>query len=103
MESSYRIAEKRLSNEFDDTIGWAPATRSSFAVGAAVGESETEGFVGPAASFVSGAFGGTVAFSASLRLASVILASATFGFAGAGWALAVVSAAAPTRPTLRAR
>jgi hypothetical protein len=24
---AYLDAEKRLSNEFDDTIGWAPATR----------------------------------------------------------------------------
>jgi hypothetical protein len=27
LQRTYLAAEKRLSNEFDDTIGWAPATR----------------------------------------------------------------------------
>ena len=108
---AYFAAEKRLSNEFADTIGWAPATRPSFAGGAAAGAaevSESDGFSGgrAAACFVSPAFGAAAAAfgaDASGRVGSFRLASMTFGFAGIGCALAVVSAAAPPRPILRAR
>src|ERR1700704_278229 len=52
----YLNAEKRLSNEFDDTIGCEPATRLSFAGAAAAGVSESDGFSGGrmAACLVSG-------------------------------------------------
>ena len=59
-EASYFAAEKRLSNEFADTIGCEPATRASFAAGAAgAGVSDTDGFSGgwAAACLISGAFG----------------------------------------------
>src|SRR5512143_103807 len=102
---AYFTAEKRLSNELVGTIGAEPATRLSFAAGgaAAAGASAaTVGFSGgcAAACLISGfdAFGAEAAAWAagSLRLASV-----TFGFAGVGCAVAVVSAA--PSPTLRAR
>ena len=101
---AYFAAEKRLSNEFDDTIGWAPATRLPAGAGAAaVSVSVTDGFSGgrAVASFVS-AFGAAVfGIDASFRLASTV-----FGLVGTGAgaaAVAVVSAVAPPRPTLRAR
>src|SRR5229473_6197132 len=110
----------RLSNEFGDTIGCAPATMPSLAGAAAGGGgSASAGFrggraaacfvvsgfgVAAAACFVVSGFGvaaaavfGTEA-TWSLRLASMI-----FGFAGtAGCGLAAAVSAAP-RPTLRAR
>jgi hypothetical protein len=104
-------AENRLSKELAGTIGAAPATTSSFFAGAAnaaaAGESETDGFGGgwAEACLVSAAFGAeATAFgaAASERGGSFRLASITFGFAGIGCALAVVSAELP-RPTLRAR
>jgi hypothetical protein len=108
---AYLNAENRLSNELAGTIGAAPATTSSFFAGAAnaaaAGESETDGFSGgwAEACLVSAAFGAeATAFgeATSERGGSFRLASITFGFAGIGWALAVVSAELP-RPTLRAR
>jgi hypothetical protein len=99
----YLPAEKRLSNEFADTTGWAPATRLFEAAGAAAGAG------------VSGAVSVTAGLSAGLAEACLVsvfagfgLASATLGLAGVvvgcGVVVAVVSAAAlPPRPTLRAR
>jgi hypothetical protein len=45
-EKNYLIAPKRLSNEFDETIGAEPATWVVAAAGAAAwaGVSDTEGF-----------------------------------------------------------
>ena len=103
---AYFTAEKRPSNEFADTIGWAPATRPSFAGGAAAAsESVTDGFSGGwAAACLVSAFGAAAfGIDASGRDGSFRLASMTFGFAGIGCALAVVSAAAPPSPILRAR
>ena len=80
---AYLNAEKRLSNEFAGTIGGGCA----------------------AACLVSAAFGAAataLGADASGRGGSFRLASMTFGFAGIGCALAVVSAE-PPRPTLRAR
>ena len=107
---AYLNAEKRLSKEFAGTIGAAPATTPSFAGAAnavAACESETDGFSGgcAAACLVSAAFGAAataLGADASGRGGSFRLASMTFGFAGIGCALAVVSAE-PPRPTLRAR
>ena len=103
-------AEKRLSNELGGTIGAEPATTPSFAgaAGAAAAcESEIDGFSGgwAAACLVSVGFGAAAAAfgaDASKRGGSLRLASMTFGFAGIGCALAVVSAG-PPRPTRRAR
>src|ERR1700716_1930709 len=104
---SYLNAEKRLSNEFACTIGCAPATRPSFADGgaAAASESAFAGFSGgrAAACFVSLGFGAAAFGAGASGRGSFRLASMTFGFAAIGCALAVVSAAAPPRPTLRAR
>src|SRR6185437_9270337 len=94
----YCAAEKRLSNEFAGTIGWAPPTRADLAAGAG-GVSETDGFSGglAAACLVSGLRAGS-------GCGSVRLATIDFGFAAGGvGALAVVSAVAPPNPTLRAR
>src|ERR1700726_4347456 len=100
-EKPYLAAEKRLSNELACTIGCEPVTRPSFAgaAGAAAAVAvpvDTLGFSGgrAAACFVSGFDAGC----GSVRWASI-----TFGFAGTGCVVAVVSAAAPPRPTLRAR
>ena len=107
-------AEKRLSKELAGTIGAAPATTPSFAGAAnaaAACESETDGFSGGWAAaclvsiLLSVAFGAAAAAfgaGASERGGSFRLASMTFGFAGIGCALAVVSAE-PPRPTRRAR
>src|ERR1700732_4002222 len=108
---TYFTAEKRLSNEFDDTIGCEPATMASLGAGGAAGRG------GPSAGFTGGlaaaclvsvclAAAAAVAFGVapSARGAgSVRLASITFGFAGAGCVVAVVSAAGPPRPHLGAR
>src|SRR5476649_820149 len=104
--SSYFTAEKRLSNEFDETIGWEPATWP-FAGGAvAAGVSESEGFSGAraAACLVSEAFGEALGIEASGRGGGSLRLASAFGFAGGeiGCALAVASAV-PPRPTLRAR
>src|SRR5437868_10301320 len=90
---SYFIAEKRLSNELDCTIGVAPATNESFAAGAGAG-SDSVGLNGgrAAATLVSAGLG------AGFGAAAGRCASMTFGLAGI--AVAVVSLA---RPTLRAR
>jgi hypothetical protein len=109
----YFAAEKRLSNELDDTIGWAPATSVSLAgVGAASADtSESEGFIAgrAAATCLGSCFTSTglvaavFGVQASGRGGSLRLASAIFGLAGAAEAvLAVVSEAAPS-PTLRTR
>jgi len=110
----YFAAEKRLSNELDDTIGWAPATSVSLAgVGAGSADaSESEGFsaAGRAAAtcldscFTStGLVAAVFGVQASGRGGSLRLASAIFGLAGAAEAvLAVVSEVAPS-PTLRTR
>src|ERR1700723_3327473 len=86
---AYFAAEKRLSNEFDDTIGWAPATRLPAGAGAAaVSVSVTDGFSGgrAVASFVS-AFGAAVfGIDASFRLASTV-----FGLVGTGAGAAAVA------------
>jgi hypothetical protein len=88
----YLRPEKRLSNELACTIGCEPATRPSLGVADAAGASAV-GFNGgwAAACLVSGFEGFGVEASGrgpgSLRLASI-----TFGFAGIGWAVAVVSA-----------
>jgi hypothetical protein len=114
----YFAAEKRLSNELADTIGWAPATRLLPVAGAAgaAAVSVTAGLSGgrAAACFVSalisvlGAAAVAVAGIApsgrggrSLRLASAF--GLAGGAAGAGALLAVASAVALPRPTLRAR
>src|SRR5260370_20621369 len=110
---AYLNAEKRLSTELAGTIGAEPASTPSCAGAAnaaAACESETDGCTGgwAAACLISGlisaAFGAAAAFEAgaSERGGSFRLASMTFGFAGIGCALAVVSAE-PPRPTLRAR
>ena len=106
----YFAAEKRLSNEFADTIGWAPATRLLPAAGAAgAGAVAVSATVGFSAGWAAACF---VSF-----LISVLGAAAVFGIAasgrsgfgladgavGAGAAVAVVSAVALPRPTLRAR
>src|SRR5260370_41370086 len=104
--NAYFTAPKRLSNEFDDTIGADPATRLSFAAGAGAGAaeavSEADGFsAGLAAACLASAFGAAAGCGVSVRLASI-----TFGFAGGGGAvLAVlaVASAVPPIPTLRAR
>ena len=112
---AYLVAPKRLSNEFDDTIGAEPETRFSLAAGA--GASDTDGFSGgrlAAACLVSACLAsmclvstclastcfGAVAFGASARGGSLRFVSAALGFEGG--VLAVASAALP-RPTLRAR
>src|SRR3954452_3582789 len=86
----YFIAEKRLSNELDGTIGVAPATSESFAAGAG---SDSVGLNGgrAAAPRVSAAFG-AAAFGAAA--AGRCVASITFGLAGI--AVAVVSLDRPT-------
>jgi len=113
-ERRYFAAEKRLSNELDDTIGWAPATSVSLAGGGAASAdaSESDDFsaAGRAAATCLGscfASAGLVAAAfgvqASGRGGSLRLASAIFGLAGAaGAVLAVVSEAVPS-PTLRTR
>src|ERR1700682_4894281 len=101
----------RLSNEFGDTIGCAPATMPSLAGAAAGGGSASAGFRGgrAAACFVVSGFGGSgfgvaAAVFGTEATWSLRLASTIFGFAGtAGGGLAAVVSAAPPRPTLRAR
>src|ERR1700733_4152798 len=99
----YLPAEKRLSNEFADTTGWAPATRLFEAAGAAAGAG------------VSAAVSVTAGLSAGLAEACLVsvfagfgLASATLGLAGVvvgcGVVVPVASAVGlPPRPTLRGR
>src|SRR6267142_996584 len=106
--SSYLNAEKRLSKEFGGRIGCEPATWPSFGAGAAaagVRVSEGDGFSGGRAAttcFVSDATGvDALGAGVSGRGGGFRLASMSFGFAGTGCAVAVVSA--PPRPTLRAR
>src|SRR3954454_23142085 len=89
----YFIAEKRLSNELDGTIGVAPATSESFAAGPGAG-SDSVGLTGGRAE----ATGVSAGLGAGLGAAAGRCASMTFGLAGT--AVAVVSLA---RPTLRAR
>src|SRR5260370_13353984 len=107
--NAYFTAPKRLSNEFDDTIGADPATRLSSAAGKGAGAaeavSEADGFsAGLAAACLVSAFGAPAGCGVSVRLASI-----TFGFAGGSGAvpavLAVlaVASAVPPMPTLRAR
>src|ERR1700704_1825975 len=94
----YFTAEKRPPNELAGMIGCAPATRASFAGGAA--GSETVGLNGgrtAAATLVSAGFGaGGLGTAAEGR--GVSFASMTFGLPGT--AVAVVSLVSPT---LRAR
>src|SRR5258708_5078865 len=88
----YLTAENRLSNEFEDTIGWEPSTQASFA-GAGAG-SETVGLNGgrtAVATLVSAGFGAVV-FGTEAEGRGV--ASTTFGLAGT--AVEVVSLANPT-------
>src|SRR5271165_1487503 len=98
----YFVAEKRLSKELGETIGWAPATIASLD-GAADGSEEDW------LSAIDGLrAGGLAACLASAGLAATALdfASAAFGLAGAGaggGVVAVVSAVAPPRPILWAR
>src|SRR6266478_6269412 len=103
----------RLSNEFGDTIGCAPATMPSLA-GAAAGAgagSASAGFWGGRAAacfvvsgFVVSGFGVAVAVFGAAATWSLRLASTIFGFAGTGGGgLDAVVSAAPPRPTLRAR
>jgi hypothetical protein len=106
-ERFYFAAEKRLSNEFADTIGWAPATRLLPAAGAA----------GAGAAAVSATAGFSGGWAAACLVSVFGAAAAVFGIepsgrggfgladgaAGAGAAVAVVSAVALPRPTLRAR
>ena len=59
-EDAYFIAPKRLSNEFDDTIGAEPATwaEAGAGAGAAAAVSEIDGFsAGLAAACLVSAFG----------------------------------------------
>src|SRR6185312_12370088 len=95
------IAEKRLSNEFDETMGWAPAISVSFACAAfesaAAGASDTAGFSDGRAAAATAGFGSVAVAclaSAGLNALGSGLASATLGFAEAdgGAAEAVVSA-----------
>src|SRR5215212_10202343 len=100
------IAPKRLSNEFEDTIGADPETCASLPVGAnaaaVAGASVTEGFNAglAAACLVSAAFGVAAGARASDGAGSLRLASITLGFAGGG---ALGAASEPPMPTLRAR
>ena len=104
---AYLAAEKRLSNEFVDTIGWAPATRL-LACGAAAGAAAT--------AVVSLTLGFNAGFAEACLVSPLVafgieasgrggLASATFGLVGvAGWVVvAVVSADALPIPTLWAK
>src|SRR5262245_14581745 len=77
--ASYFAAEKRLSNELAETIGWAPATSPSLGGGA--DESDA---VRPSATAVFGAGRWAACLVAAGFGGSLCLASATFGFAGAG-------------------
>ena len=101
----YLAAENRLSNEFVDTIGCAPATRLG-AAGAGAGAdvaaavSVTVGFEGGCAAACLVSVFCAEAFAASWRGG---LASAAFGLAAAGWDAVAVVSAVPPRPTLRAR
>src|SRR5258705_13795988 len=109
---AYFTAPKRLSNEFEDTIGADPVTWASLAAGAnaaagagaaaAVDVSVTEGFSAglAAACLGSAGFGADAVARASDGAGSLRLASITFGFAGGGGALA--GGSEPPRPTLRA-
>ena len=96
---AYFIAPKRLSNEFEDTIGAEPETCASLAATGA-GASLTEGFsAGLAAAVclgVSAGFGAAAVARAS-GAGSLRLASITLGFAGGGAALA--GASEPPMPT----
>src|SRR5260370_6821258 len=103
--NAYFTAPKRLSNEFDDTIGADPATRLSSAAGKGAGAaeavSEADGFsAGLAAACLVSAFGAAAGCGVSVRLASI-----TFGFAGGSGAvpavlpvLALASAPPPMPP-----
>src|SRR3954454_117561 len=91
-DEPYFTAEKRLSNELAGTIGCAPATRASFAGGAAAG-SDTVGLNGgrvAAATRVSAGFGAAAGFGTAADGRGVSLASMIFRLAGT--AVAVVSA-----------
>jgi len=100
----YFVAEKRLSKEFGEMIGWAPATMASFAD--AGDRAEADSFSWP-----NGLRGGGLA--ACLVSADLVSAGLAFGFASAaldlagagadGGVVAVVSAVALPRPILWAR
>jgi hypothetical protein len=104
--SPYFTAPKRLSNEFDETIGAEPATWAG-AEAAGAGASDTDGFRDGRLAACLGSGFGAAAFgtAASGRGAgSVRLASTTFGFAGAaGGGVLAVASPEPPMPTLRAR
>src|SRR5471030_197111 len=98
--ASYFTAEKRLSNEFVCTIGWAPATRPSFEAGAGLASGAT-GLNGGrfAACFVSAGFVSTgFATTVGVGFGVAGLASATFGLAGVGGAGVVDVVSEPPPP-----
>jgi hypothetical protein len=110
-ERNYRNAEKRLSNEFDDTTGAAPGIEAG-GVGASL---ETAGLNGGRAvatcfgsaglsavfsAIFSLALGDGAGFAAAMRCGACRGVTA-FGFAGAGFAEAELSL--PPRPILRAK
>jgi hypothetical protein len=72
-EASYCVAEKRLSNEFEDTVGWAPAIDAgALAVvagdsdgAAAAGWSEIDGFSSGWAACLLSALGAAFEIDAS--------------------------------------
>src|SRR6185437_3937256 len=102
---SHFVAEKRLSKEFDCTIGVPPATRLLCwgAAGAALAVAD--------ASVTDGFSGGRVGLASACRVSGFCafgsgLAAVLVGFAAASGGAcveAVVSALAPPMPTLRAR
>src|SRR3954454_6370690 len=93
---AYLAPEKRLSKVLACTIGCDPATKPGFGDAAA---SATVGFGGEALTCLISGLEGGFGVEASGRGVSVRFASITFGLAGIGWAVAVVS----EKPTLRAR
>ena len=105
-QSAYFVAEKRLSKEFAETVGCAPATRPSWgAAGADAGAGDADAAASIAAGLVAGWAEACLASALGAGVfGAAALASATLGLTGAGCAaVAVESGDEPTRPTLRAR
>ena len=105
VRACYFTAPKRLSNEFDDTIGAEPVTWAAAGAGdaAAVAEaSVAEGFSAGLTAACLVSTGLASGFGATRTTDGCGLASATFGLGGGG-ALAGVASAVPPMPTLRAR
>ena len=106
VRACYFIAPKRLSNEFDDTIGAEPATWAAAGAGAAAAVAEAsvmEGFSAGLTAACLVSTGLASGFGAMRTTDGCGLASATFGLGGGGGALACFASALPPMPTLRAR